>query len=81
MKLSLISQLIKETRWALLLTFFYIIGWIGFGYFSPQGKGFLGFPLWFELTCIYFPILFILITTAVIKFIFKDISLEANDES
>lgn len=81
MKPSILSQLVKETRWALFLTFFYIIGWGGFGYLSPTGKGFLGFPIWFEFSCIYFPFLFIILTILIIKYIFKEINLEVNNES
>ncbi len=81
MKFLAIQQLVKEARWSLFLTIFYILGWIIFGYFSPAGKGMLGFPIWFELACIYFPILFIFITISVVKLLFKEIDLEVNDES
>ncbi|HHF1038666.1 TPA: DUF997 family protein, partial [Haemophilus influenzae] len=37
-------------------------------------------PLWFELSCIYLPILFIVIGYWIIKIIFQDISLEINDQ-
>ncbi|MDG6882354.1 Predicted membrane protein [Phocoenobacter uteri] len=81
MKFLATQQLVKEARWSLFLTVFYIIGWVGFGYFSPTGKGLLGFPIWFEFACIYFPILFIFITIAVVKLLFKEIDLEVNNES
>ncbi len=81
MEFLVMHQLVKETRWAFCLTIFYILGWIGFGYFSPEGKGILGFPIWFELACVYFPLLFIFITIAVVKLFFKEIDLEVNDES
>ncbi len=72
------QQLAKEARWALLLTFIYILGWVGFAYFSPQGRGIFGFPIWFELSCILLPIIFNLIATLVIRKIYKNIELEAN---
>ena len=38
----------------------------------------IGFPLWFELSCIYLPILFLVIGYWVIKIVYLDISLEIN---
>lgn len=72
------QQLAREARWALLLTLIYILGWVGFAYYSPQGRGILGFPIWFELSCIFLPTLFILFTVIVVKKIYKNIDLEAN---
>ena len=70
------TQIMREVRWSLWLTLIYLIGWVGFAYFSPTGRGWLGFPIWFELACIYLPILFVLLTTIVIKKYYKDIDLE-----
>lgn len=72
------QQLAREARWALLLTLIYIFGWVGFAYYSPQGRGILGFPIWFELSCIFLPTLFILFAVIVVKKIYKNIDLEAN---
>lgn len=74
------QQLVKEVRWALLLTLTYVIGWIGFAYFSPEGRGLIGFPIWFEFSCIFLPILFIMIATFVIKTMYKDINLEVIED-
>ncbi|MGX2947673.1 YhdT family protein [Frederiksenia canicola] len=70
------QQIMREVRWSLWLTLFYLAGWVGFAYFSPTGRGLLGFPIWFELACIYLPILFVLLTTIVIKTVYKAIDLE-----
>lgn len=70
------QQIMREVRWSLWLTLFYLAGWVGFAYFSPTGRGLLGFPVWFELACIYLPILFVLLTTIVIKTVYKAIDLE-----
>lgn len=70
------TQIIREVRWSLWLTLIYLAGWVGFAYFSPTGRGWLGFPIWFELACIYLPILFVLLTTIVIKKYYKEIDLE-----
>ncbi|MEG9490218.1 YhdT family protein [Mannheimia indoligenes] len=74
------QQLAREARWAILLTLLYILGWIGFAYFSPQGRGIFGFPIWFELSCIFLPIIFTLIAIIVIKKIYKNIDFEVHNE-
>lgn len=75
------TQLTREARWAVWLTLCYLFGWVGFAYFSPKGQGWLGFPLWFELACVYLPLLFILMVYSVIKKIYQEIDLKGeNDE-
>ncbi|MEG9488859.1 YhdT family protein [Mannheimia indoligenes] len=74
------QQLAREARWAILLTLLYILGWIGFAYFSPQGRGIFGFPIWFELSCIFLPIIFTLISIIVVKKIYKNIDFEVHNE-
>ncbi|TCP96494.1 putative membrane protein YhdT [Cricetibacter osteomyelitidis] len=70
------KQATKEARWAFALTLLYLIGWCVCAYL-PQGRqGLLGFPLWFELSCIYLPILFTAVVYACIKGLFRQIDLE-----
>lgn len=81
MKQSVAQQLMTEARWSLWLTLFYIIGWVGFGYFLHDGRGFLGFPIWFEFACIYLPIFFAILTFVVVKIVFKPIDLEEENNA
>lgn len=74
------QQLTKEARWAVFLTLIYLLGWVGFAYFSPQGRGIFGFPIWFELSCIFLPVLFSLVAAIVVKKVYKNIDLEVNNE-
>lgn len=74
------QQLAKEARWAILLTLFYILGWVGFAYFSPQGRGLFGFPIWFELSCIFLPVLFTLMAILMVKKVYKNIDLEVKQD-
>ncbi|OOR98906.1 hypothetical protein B0187_06490 [Haemophilus paracuniculus] len=71
-------QLNREARWAVWLTLIYLFGWIGFAYFSPAGRGLLGFPLWFELACIYLPLGFIGLVAWAVKAIYQPIDLEGK---
>ncbi|QIW16361.1 hypothetical protein A4G20_08440 [Pasteurellaceae bacterium RH1A] len=70
------KQLNREAKWAVLLSLGYLVGWIIFAYLLPQGHGLLGFPLWFEMSCIFLPVLFILVALLVIKGVYQDIDLE-----
>ena len=75
---STTRQLRREAKWSLYLTLLYLVGWVVFAYFVPTKTGFLGLPLWFELSCIVLPILFILIGMADLKLINKEVDLDAD---
>ncbi|TDQ58018.1 putative membrane protein YhdT [Mesocricetibacter intestinalis] len=71
----------KEALWALFLTILYVIGWCLCAYLPKGSAGPLGFPLWFELSCIYLPLLFIVVAYWLIKIVYLDISLENEEKS
>lgn len=73
-------QAAKEARWALGLTILYLIGWCVCAYLPKNSVGPIGFPLWFELSCIYLPVLFIVIAYWLIKIVYQDIDLENTRE-
>ena len=58
----------KEARWALWLTLLYLAAWLAAAYLPGVAIGFTGLPL-----------LFILLCWAMVKLIFRDISLEDDD--
>lgn len=74
------KQAAKEARWTFGLTILYVIGWCVCAYLPENTAGPLGFPLWFELSCIYLPILFIVVAFWVIQIVFQHIDLENNKE-
>ncbi|SEQ87285.1 YhdT family protein [Basfia succiniciproducens] len=71
----------KEARWSLGLTILYVIGWCVCAYLPKGSAGPLGFPLWFELSCIYLPILFVVIGYWMIKIVYQDIDLDHSESS
>ncbi|OOR92187.1 YhdT family protein [Moraxella bovis] len=75
---SLTHQLNREAKWSLYLTLLYMAGWVIFAYFMPAGTGLLGLPLWFELSCIFLPLIFILISMAVLKAIYQEVDLDTD---
>lgn len=74
-----LMQANKEARWALGITLCYLIGWVIFAYLPPNTSGPLGFPLWFELACIYLPIVFVIVIYWVIKIVFQEVELEQEE--
>lgn len=74
------KQAAKEARWTFGLTILYVIGWCVCAYLPENTAGPLGFPLWFELSCIYLPILFIVVAFWVIQIVFQHFDLENNKE-
>ncbi len=66
----------KEARWALGLTLAWLAGWLLAAYLPDSSQGITGLPLWFELSCVLLPLLFILLCWLMVRFIFRDISLE-----
>ncbi|WP_032092363.1 DUF997 family protein [Necropsobacter rosorum] len=72
-------QAAKEARWALGLTVLYVIGWCLCAYLPQDTRGPVGFPLWFELSCFYLPVLFIVVAYWVIKIVYQDIPLEHDN--
>ena len=65
------KQAAKEARWALGLAIAYL---------PKDSPGPIGFPLWFELSCIYFPILFVVIGYWIVKIVFLDIPLDVESK-
>ncbi|HGJ5882410.1 YhdT family protein [Arsenophonus sp.] len=69
----------KEARWSVFLTVAYLCSWIMTAYLAGEEMGITGMPLWFELSCLYLPLIFILLCVLMVKFIFKQMSLEDKD--
>ncbi len=73
------AQAHKEARWTLYLTLLYLLGWYLAAYLPDSSGGVTGLPLWFELSCLLLPLLFIVLCGLMVRFIFRHISLENTD--
>lgn len=78
------KQAHKEALWALGLALAYMLWWYASAYgLAPEAtaplKLYFGLPLWFLMSCIVGPVIFILLSLAMVKFIFKPISLEIEN--
>ena len=69
----------KEARWALWLTLPYLAAWLVTAYLPDSAIGITGLPHWFEMACLLVQLVFILLCWAMVKFIYRDISLEDDD--
>ena len=49
----------REAAFCLLLTLLYFVAWYGSAYFIPEDLELWDLPLWFLLSCILMPLLFI----------------------
>ncbi|MBS0857394.1 MULTISPECIES: DUF997 family protein [unclassified Tatumella] len=70
----------KEARWSVLLTLGWLLVWSVSAWQGGNTPGVFGFPRWFELSCLFAPLLFLLLCALMIRFLFRDISLEDGDE-
>jgi len=68
----------KEAKLSLILTLSYLIIWGLAAYFLDNQRGFLGFPVWFEASCFFLPLAFIVVCWLVVKFKFSDIPLDSQ---
>ncbi|KNC07510.1 hypothetical protein AC791_17340 [Klebsiella sp. RIT-PI-d] len=73
------AQAHKEARWALGLTLLYLAAWLVAAYLPDSAQGITGLPHWFEMACLLVPLVFTLLCWLMVRFIFRDISLENND--
>lgn len=69
----------KEARWALWLTLLYLVAWLVTAYLPGSTPGLTGLPHWFEMACLLLPLVFTLLCWLMVRFIFRDISLEDSD--
>lgn len=75
----------REAWLGVVLAIFNFIWWFGFAYGlgskSPESYRYiLGFPAWFFFSCILGFIVMMILTIVIVKFFFKDMSLEADEE-
>lgn len=78
---TLTHQLNKEAKWAVYLTLIYMAGWVVFAYFLPMDTGILGLPVWFEWSCVFLPIIFILLSLVVLKKVYQDVDLDGFNDN
>ncbi|QIQ21173.1 DUF997 family protein [Zophobihabitans entericus] len=70
----------KEAVLSLLLTILYLLAWLITAYCLGSEPGITGLPLWFEVSCVFVPLGFVLACYIAVRFKFKNISLEPDSQ-
>lgn len=71
----------REAALCLLLTLLYFAAWYGSAYFVPEEIEYWDMPLWFLLSCILMPLLFIGLCALMVDRLFVDIPLDTEEPS
>lgn len=71
----------KEARWALLLALAYLAVWAMTAWLGGDAAGMTGLPHWFELSCLFAPLLFIILCWLMVSLVFREMPLEDNHEN
>lgn len=66
----------REAALCLLLTLLYFFAWYGTAYFTPLQLELWGLPLWFLLSCMVMPLLFIVLCALMVNRLFIEIPLD-----
>ncbi|MGL5499283.1 MAG: YhdT family protein [Aeromonas sobria] len=66
----------REAAFCLLLTLLYFFAWYGTAYFTPLQLELWGLPLWFLLSCMVMPLLFIVLCALMVNRLFVEIPLD-----
>ena len=69
----------RVARWSLGLSLAYLLVWALSAWLGGTQSGISGLPRWFELSCIFAPLLFIVLCTLMVRVIFRDMSLEDSN--
>lgn len=69
----------REARWSFGLTLAYLAVWGLCAWLGGEETGVTGLPHWFELSCIFAPLLFIVLCWLMVRLVFRDMPLEERD--
>lgn len=69
----------REARWAFGLAVAYLVAWLLAAYLPDDQQGITGLPHWFEIACLWVPLLFLALCWLMVRIIYRDIPLEDNN--
>lgn len=73
------SQAHREARWAFALTLVYLLGWVLTAYLPGNSPGITGLPRWFEFSCLWLPLFFILLCGLMIRAVYREVPLDESE--
>ncbi|ATG73128.1 hypothetical protein CGX12_03995 [Zobellella denitrificans] len=77
----IVSVARREALLSVLLALLYLAGWAATAYLVPPGLTLAGWPLWFVLSCLFNPLLFVLLCALMVRVCFRPVALGDHHES
>ncbi|PIJ51090.1 hypothetical protein BL250_11145 [Erwinia sp. OLTSP20] len=71
----------KEARWSFWLAVAYLILWALTAWLAGTQPGITGLPRWFELSCLWVPVLFMFLCWLMIRCVFREMPLEESHDT
>ena len=75
---SIVSIARREALLSVLLALLYLAAWATCAWLVPPALTLAGWPLWFLLSCLFNPLLFIVLCALMVRWCFKTVNLEAS---
>ncbi|WMC09809.1 DUF997 family protein [Oceanimonas pelagia] len=75
---SIVSIARREALLSVLLALLYLAAWAACAWLVPPALTLAGWPLWFLLSCLFNPLLFIVLCALMVRWCFRAINLEAT---
>lgn len=70
----------REAVLSVTLALLYLAGWAATAYLVPPGLTLAGWPLWFVLSCLFNPLLFVLLCILMVRRGFRTVELGERHE-
>lgn len=70
----------REATLSVVLAVLYMLGWWLSAYLVPPGIMLAGWPLWFVLSCLFNPVLFIVLCVLMVRYSFKTVALDGPEQ-
>lgn len=77
---SIVSVARREALFSVLLALLYLALWAACAWLVPPALTLAGWPLWFLLSCLFNPLLFIVLCTLMVHWCFRAVNLDASHE-
>ncbi|MFP2770334.1 YhdT family protein [Oceanisphaera sp. KMM 10153] len=74
---NIVSIARREAALSVILAVLYMLGWWLSAYLVPPGIILAGWPLWFVLSCLFNPLLFVVLCMLMVRYCFKTVALDS----
>lgn len=78
--INIVSIARREATLSVGLAMLYMLGWWLSAYHVPPGLWLGGWPLWFLLSCLYNPLLFVGLCVLMVRYCFNTVALDSPEQ-